>query len=289
MFSLFYLLLNLLTVANTMHTFRHDAMATYFEARISAPDATYAKQAAQAIWSIIDLCESRLSRYQETSEISLINRLKPGEVQKVSPEVFECLKLCLNYQAITGGAFDPALGPYTEKRGQLLMDENSFLVGVEGGMISLDLGAIGKGYALDLAAEELLSWDIEQALLVSGGSSLLALNSPDPQGWKIGIGGAQTGRYLYLKNNALGSSGTAVKGEHIINPMTGQPAQSNRRTWAIAKSAAKADALSTAWMILDTDEIQSICQTDVTTGAVMQSMDNPKELWTTLPNPLSAL
>jgi thiamine biosynthesis lipoprotein len=271
---------------NKIYTYRYDAMATYFELRIAHPDESYTKKVAQAVWSIIETTESRLSKYQQNSEIASISRLTPGEVHKVSPEVFHCLKLCISYQIMTDGAFDPALGSYASKRGQLLMDEDSFLVGVDGGSVSLDLGAIGKGYALDLAAEELHSWDINEALLVGGGSSLLALESPDPKGWKIGIGGSQTGSYLYLKNNALGSSGTSIKGDHILDPSTGKAFSTSRRTWAIANSAAQADALSTAWIILEPNKIQSICNTETNISAVIQDKNNPKVLWTTEPNPL---
>lgn len=274
-------------MANPIHIFRHDAMATYFEVRLVTQDASYAKQAAQALWGIIDKTESELSRYLPTSEISLISNLTPGEVLQVSPRVFECLKLCLTYQAMTLGAFDPALGVYTQNRGQLLMDESSYHVAVENGPVSLDLGAFGKGYSLDLAAEELKAWDIDQALLVSGGSSLLALGSPEPEGWKIGIGGSVTGSYVHLKHNALGSSGTTVKGNHIINPLSQDNVDANRRTWAIAKTAAQADALSTAWMILDKEKIQSVCQTQTNISGIIQDLNNPKSLWTTTPSPLS--
>lgn len=274
-------------MANKTHIFRHDAMATYFEIRLVTEDASYAKQAAQAVWDVIDKTESELSRYLPTSEISLISNLTPGDVLKVSPRVFECLKLCLAYQTMTLGAFDPALGVYTQNRGQLLIDETSYHVAVEGGQVSLDLGAFGKGYSLDLAAEELKAWDIDQALLVSGGSSLLALGSPEAKGWKIGIGGSATNSYVYLKNNALGSSGTTVKGNHIINPLADENVDANKRTWAIAKTAAQADALSTAWMILDKEKIQSICQTQYNISGIIQDLTNPASLWATNPSPLS--
>ncbi len=222
-------------------------MATYFEIRIAGGDSAYAGQAAQAAFGAIDRMEGLLSRFLETSEISQINRLQPGEVVRVSPDVFDCLEQALGLQELTRGAFDPALANRPPApRGQLLMDRESLLIGLEGGGISLDLGAIGKGYALDVAAGELRSWDVEKVLLIGGGSSLLALAAPvseSDRGWEIALGGVSPPQRLFLENSALGSSGTAVKGEHIIDPRTGTPVPAGHRTWAVASSAAAADAL----------------------------------------------
>ena len=272
-------------MADSVHIFRHHAMATFFEMRVAGGGDAYAGQAAQAAFAIIDRTEMRLSRFLEGSEISQINRLQPGEVLRVSVEVAACLAQAIELQALTHGAFDPGLGgPPTAllqrvgdnafHRGQLLIDNESLLVGVEGGPVSLDLGAIGKGFALDLAAEELRDWELPRTLLNGGGSSLLSFTGPgaglDKQ-WEIGIGGDRPTHRLFLENNALGSSGTAVKGEHILDPDTGKPVPSGRRTWAIAPTAAAADALSTAWMILPLDEIETICAERQGIGAIVQS------------------
>jgi len=258
-------------------------MATYFEIRIAGAEAAYAGQAAQAAFSAVDRIEGQLSRFLEASEISQISRLQPGEVVRISPDVFECLEQALELQKLTRGAFDPTFamrksprrsptGEGGPPRGQLLMDRESLLVGLEGGGISLDLGAIGKGYALDVAAGELRDWDIERGLLIGGGSSLLALAGPAPdRGWEVALGGVSPARRLLLENNALGSSGTAVKGEHILDPGTGVPVPEGIRTWAVAASAAAADAISTAWMVLPLAEIEEICAANPQIGAIVHT------------------
>ena len=264
-------------------------MATFFEVRIMGDDAAYSRQAAQAAFAVIDRLESKLSRFREESEVSSINRLKLGEVLRVSPEVFECLSLALQFQEVSLGAFDPGLGPRAEgPRGVLLMDAESLLVGVEGGPVGLDLGAIGKGFALDLAAQELRAWEVTRALLNAGGSSLLALDGPSPgSSWEIALGGERRTHSLFIENAALGSSGTAVKGEHILDPRRGCPAGAGRRTWALAPSAAAADALSTAWMTLSLEEIESVCDAHPGWGAAIQHRDDADALWTCSMTPLS--
>ena len=65
---------------------------------------------------------------------------------------------------------------------------------------------------------------------------------------------------LWLANRAIGASGTAVRGAHIIDPRTGRPAEGKFRTWALAATAAEADALSTAFMVMADDEVADYCR-----------------------------
>ena len=274
-------------MADPVHIFRHHAMATFFEVRVAGGEAPYARQAAQAAFAVIDQAENRLSRFLDGSEVSQINRLRSGEVLRVSPDVCACLAQALDLQALTRGAFDPGLGGAKGAApGQLLIDRESLLVSLDGGAAALDLGAIGKGFALDLAAEELRDWELPRTLLNGGGSSLLAFTGPGAGSdwkWEIGIGGdvGHPSHRLFLENTALGSSGTAVKGEHILDPRTGQPVAAGRRTWAVAPSAAAADALSTAWMVLPLEEIEAICAARPGIGAIVQFNDDPANLWST--------
>ena len=123
----------------------------------------------------------------------------------------------------------------------------------------MDLGAIGKGFALDRMAEELLEWGCGCFLLNAGGSSILAGEAPPgAPGWDCGLADDTDSQRYWLAHGSLSGSGLAVKGPHIIDPRTGQSARERPRAWFFASTAAVSDALSTACMVLTEAEIAEI-------------------------------
>ena len=267
--------------------FRHNAMATGFEIHVSGQSRAYAEQAVGAAFGELDRLEGLLSRYQETSEISCINLLAPGASLRLSPDTFECLETALRMHALTGGAFDPTLGRATSgleaketgPKGRLELEPANLTVTVQGAPVSLDLGAIGKGFALDQMAEVLGEWQVAQALLVGGGSSILAMDRPaGARGWEIALGSGTLQRRIWLERQSIGSSGTSVKGQHILDPITLEPPNHVHRAWAICDMAAESDALSTAWMCLSREEVEEVCGSQPRTGAILQAGSESHEL-----------
>ena len=111
--------------------------------------------------------------------------------------------------------------------------------------------------------ELLRDWDCPSFLLVAGGSSILAGDAPkDTAGWSCGLGDDNAPQRFFLAHASLSGSGLAVKGSHILDPRTGQPALRQNRAWALADTAAESDALSTACMVLTEQELVDVLATD---------------------------
>ena len=248
-----------------IHQFHHRAMATHFEVRIADEERAYAAQAAQAALDLLDKLESHLSRFRANSDIAQIAQLAPGEKMRLSEPAFACLAIARKMEAATLGAFSStaaALQTQTSIPGWNLLPEE-LSIRCESGRLQFDLGAIGKGFALDRMAELLGRWECPAFLLVAGGSSILA-GAPPKQapGWSCGLGEDDSPHRLFLTRASLSGSGLAVKGNHILDPRTGQPALRQNRAWALADTAAESDALSTASMVLSEAELEQVLALD---------------------------
>lgn len=252
-----------------IHTFRCHAMATHYEVRIGEQERAYAAQSAQAAFDLLEQLDGQLSRFRSGSVISRLAQLAPGEQARLPENVYDCLEIAKNMELATSGAFSLSAAALKTQpappQWSLRPRESSILC--ESGHLEFDLGAIGKGFALDRMAALLREWNCEVFLLVAGGSSILAGAPPNRadnrslEGWSCGLGDDNASRRLLLHNASLSGSGLAVKGQHILDPRTGLPAERRRRAWALTDSAAESDALSTACMVLAEDEIRQVLET----------------------------
>ena len=264
-----------------VYRFAHQAMATLFEVMVGGCEEEYSGQAARAVFREIDRIERLFNRFDPSSEISMINRLEPGQKLSIGVETFECLALAEEARRTTAGAFDINAGALIKYRGRgtppsldLSRTSGGFeagLLAVEAGGVGpldLDLGGIGKGYALDRVVDVLADWSVENALVHGGTSTAIAIGTApgtcDPKrGWPVGVGGewACPGvpASFRLSGRALSGSGTEVKGRHVVDPRTGLPAAGHLAAWASHPTAAIADALSTAFMVMTTAEVAAFC------------------------------
>jgi thiamine biosynthesis lipoprotein len=259
--------------------FSHEAMATVFEVHGVHADAGYAAQAAHAAFDLADRLERELSRFLPNSDIGRVNHLSAGERTRVSPSTMECLVIARHVFDLTGGAFDVSIGTGLAS---LELDPDDVLVRATSSGVRIDLGGIGKGYAVDMMAELLEEWGLEQALVHGGFSSVLALEAPAGRdGWPLTLSdpGAPSRvlAHLSVRQTALGASGLR-KGDHIVDPRTGEPARGRRAAWVAVPrpevagpeartdsgprlaAAAVADALTTAFMLLSPGEIEALCE-----------------------------
>jgi FAD:protein FMN transferase len=264
-----------------VHRFGHPAMATIFEAILFSDDGEeYAAQAAQEAFRVVDRLEIDLSCHLSNSDIGRINRTPAGGRVTVGIDAFSCLSRALEWRNLTAGAFDPDLGgvrrdetagratpvvtngaervgaPRAEGAG-FVLDADRFEVLVLR-PVRIDLGAIGKGFAVDRMAEIFLEWEIEAALVHGGRSSVYGYGSPPGfDGWPVVLHhpvdrGRELGRFL-LNGRGMGASGLE-KGPHIVDPRTGDPATHRVAAWVLADDAASADAASTALMVMGEEE-----------------------------------
>jgi thiamine biosynthesis lipoprotein len=255
--------------------FSHEAMATVFEVYTAHADAAYAAQAAQAAFDLLDRLERELSRFVSNSDISRINRLTAGESTQVTPSTLECLLIARHMFDLTGGAFDISIGTGLTS---LELDEDYVVSATQDG-VQVDLGGVGKGYAVDLMAELLEEWGLPVALVHGGFSSMLALEPPaGSEGWPLTLSDPTApsrvlGR-LFVRQTALGASGVRKK-DHIRDPRTGEPARGRLAAWvavprpSVAQpvedgpriaATAVSDALTTAFMLMSIERIESLCE-----------------------------
>ena len=240
-----------------------DAMKTTFRIFVSGGDRALVDSAVSEAFQKLEELEGVLSRYAPGSDISRINAMEAGETLFLSDECDRCLRLAIEASAATGGRFDPGVGTMIDAvksgsgavgtlRGVVSLDEHRPLVTcLEAGRV-LDLGAIGKGFALERMGGILAAHGIADALLTSGASTILTMGSMD---WPIDIPHSAGARRLLLRDSALAASGNSQQGAHIVNPEDGTAARTFENVWVIHPRAPLADAFSTACFTMTPGDI----------------------------------
>jgi thiamine biosynthesis lipoprotein len=253
-----------------LRRFGREAMACTFEVLLVEEDAKYAEQAALAALAEVDRLEQELSRFVPHSDVARINALQPGQTVQVGIETLECLRLAGRVYEETGGAFDITFrsrgvvgAPHAAA--PLELDPKSRSIGVGADRMQIDLGGVGKGYAIDQIVAILRDWSISAALVHCGQSTVFALGSPPgATGWSVAIRDPvkhdESLGAVQLSDAALSGSGRKLHGDHIIDPRSGQPVEDRLGAWALAPSAALSDALATAFMIMAPNEVGEYCQ-----------------------------
>jgi thiamine biosynthesis lipoprotein len=268
-----------------------NAMATRFEILLHGENEVSLRAAGEEALDEIDHLESQLSLYQPTSEIAHVNARAAHEPVRVSPNVFRLLQYAQQLHRETGGVFDitiaplvrawgfmggtgqmPEPGQIEEARAHVGMslvelDAENFTVRFARPGVMLDLGAIGKGYAIERVAGWLRETGVTSALLHGGTSTIYGLgHPPDAEFWKVALElpqlpGSETPAEkiatVTLRDQSLSVS--AIWGRsfqsngktlgHVLDPRTGQPVANAALAAVTLPSATETDALSTALLI----------------------------------------
>ncbi|HRU14415.1 MAG TPA: FAD:protein FMN transferase [Anaerohalosphaeraceae bacterium] len=279
--------------------FCHRAMACDFEVLLEYPDSHYAAKAAQAAFVELDRLESLLSRFLPNSDIARISTLKKGQSILVSPETMECLQVAQQVYRQTGGLFDITVGGLVDLwkeqspsmdavqkmlqsvgMNKLKIHPETMSVEVNADGIMVDLGGIGKGYAVKQIAAVLNEWKVHQAIIHGGMSTLLALEPPaGAAGWKVQLTNPvsqQIIRVLQMKREALSCSGLR-RGTDMIHPVTGLAIQDKSAVWVKGGDPAVCDALSTASMVMSLQQIERLTQEYPSVGIFVVLKDKPNQ------------
>lgn len=233
---------------------------------------------------------------REGELVRLNAALGAGQSITVSPELAQLLKRSQEYFRLSDGAFDPAIGGLvrlwgfnsadntthvlpTQKQLDLWKKSHPTLadIQVDGSNVqsarhdvTLDFGAIGKGYAVDRAVELLQARGIQHAMVNAGGN-LRALGNNETRAWRVAIRDPRAVRalaWLELNNESVSTSGDyerffLVGGQrvhHLLDPRTGSPAVHTIAVTVIANDATLADAASTALFVAGPDRWQSVAR-----------------------------
>jgi FAD:protein FMN transferase len=283
------------------------AMACEFEAILCGEGRSYLEQVAALALDEVERLDAKFNCFDSTSEVSYVNAEAAGRSVIASPDLFGILQLAGEVWSDTSGAFDITAGPLieiwreAERAGTIpgreaiqealgrvgmshvVLDESSNSVRFDREGVRINLGAIGKGYAVRRAASILNEYGIESALISAGKSTVCALGDrPGGCGWRIGIrhprNVSERVTTVDLRNQALSTSGGVRQVdeaaeeifEHIIDPLNGAPADSRLISASvITEDPALADALSTAFYLRGKEFAVDFCRSREGVEAVL--------------------
>ncbi len=282
---------------------RTTAMATDFDVILN-PDGQLA--AASDALEDVHRLESQLTVYRDDSELSALNRTAATRPVPVSSNVYRLLRRGQAIHQQTAGAFDHAAGalirlwqqcrresriPTGPEISEALLrtgvqhvrfDDAAETIAFDQPGVEFNLGAIGKGYAVDLTGEILSHSSVLNWLVHGGKSSVLARGChAGHDGWPIGLRNPllpdRPYLTLLLKDAALSTSGTAVnwfrnEGKrygHILDPRSGWPVETMLSVSVIAPDAALSDALATAFFVLGVEKALECCDNFPEVGAIL--------------------
>ncbi len=285
------------------------AMACEFTIFQNADQYRNGHDAAMEALDVVEQLEDQMTVYRGHSEISQINRKAFEQDVKVEHRLFGLLLRCEALFHATDGAFDITAGPlskvwgFVRREGRIPSDEELAAArAISGGDlmvlneeqrsirfrkdgVNINLGGIGKGFALDNAVAQMVVAGVSDFLMHGGHSSVIArgnrLTTDGKTGWTVGVvhplRPKQRLAEVTLRDKAIGTSGAGSqhfyhqgkKYGHILDPRTGQPAEGVLSASVICQSAADADALATAMYVLGVDRCGEFCEQHPETGAVI--------------------
>ena len=220
-------------------------MGTRFE--LVFPDGEPARAAGETALEEIEACHARFSRFDGASLLNHILRIGAEEPVPLDADSYALFEDAVRVWRESEGAFDPTV-PHRDMDA-IELDPRTCRIRLTRPVARLDLGAIAKGHALDLAARALRDHGITSAFLHGGTSSAAGIGTPPGEpGWRVALNG---GGEVLLRDQALSVSAVWEGNPHpTLDPRTGAPLPPSPRAAVIGPSARLADAWSTAVLVL---------------------------------------
>ncbi|HTK97673.1 MAG TPA: FAD:protein FMN transferase [Pseudomonadales bacterium] len=266
-------------------------MGTRIVVELWGDDATQANAAIDAVMAEMVNIDNNMSTYKPESEVSRVNAGAAKAPMPISQELFDLLTTALEFSRITEGAFDityasvgfmydfhahkkpteaeiesalPAVNYH-----HVVLDAKARTVFFTQPGVRIDLGGIGKGYAVDRGIAILQQRGISHALVTAGGDSRI-IGDRFGKPWIVGIRHPDDKSRVIAKiplvDTAMSTSGDyeryfdedGVRYHHIIDPRTGKSASKVRSATILASTATRTDGLSKTAFVLGAEEAMKI-------------------------------
>jgi len=260
-------------------------MGTLVEITIQESDNDLAQHAINKSFNEMSRLEKIMSTHLPNSELSQLNKLARSETKiTVSSDLLKVIQRGVHWGKLSNGAIDITIGPAvklwefnaetpTLPDADKLQETTSFIdyknIAIDGSSVSLKktgmslhLGAIGKGYAVDQAIGILKKMGVKSGLVNAGGDLMAFGLKKETEAWHIGIQHPRKPEKIIasldVRDKAVATSGDyqryfikdKVRFHHILNPKDGWPENQTMSATVIADTVMDADALSTALFIL---------------------------------------
>jgi thiamine biosynthesis lipoprotein len=287
------------------------AMGTVFEIVAYGESPAQARKAVDQAFREIVRLDDVMSDYQANSALSRLNHSSHSRPQSVPPDLYRVIREALQYSDLSGGKFDVTVGPLVNLwkaaiRGgrtpsSAEQDKVRACVGYQkvellppdrvqfhSPCVQIDLGAIGKGYALDRAADVLRSRGISRALLDAGGSTTLAMGAPPGQaGWLVHLRDPsnRVDPQVVLSDRSVSTSEqtppsllSRASPGHIIDPDKGAPVRTPFAVSTVANTGSASDALSTTLLLVGPEKGKELVKNVAGVAAIWISPDGHLQL-----------
>jgi thiamine biosynthesis lipoprotein len=287
-------------------------MGTEFTITANSSDIDKCKKAMYYALKEVERIDRILGLEHDSSEVNKINSSAGLKPVKVSAETFDIIKRSIEYSKKYDGIFDVTIGPISDIWGfntnpplkdnpdksivdslikfvnynKIILNEQDTSVFLQEAPMRLDLGGIGKGYAIDRAVYIMKQNGMNSFLISGGGDIYVCGYKFENQKWSVGIKHPREDEKLIGKieavDEAIGTSGDyeryriidGIRYHHIFDIKTGFPSLSSQSATSIAPTAEEAVVLSKYIFILGYEKFNSIKDTKGIEGLVIDAEGN---------------